>query len=174
MSPIKYITPKEVVGDAIAKVTSFRNIADTLTSLSTSMDLIDVNDIQQRRKGKKGNRNKRRGTEFEYRVSAYYTRKGFTVLRARGSFGPADLIALKTGERDIYIQCKNIKSNYFDRHEMSDFVGFCSKFSKRCVWAYNYYSSKNKRGRMKFINLMTTPIDSITKEYYANGSSIHS
>ena len=132
-----------------------------------SMDLIDVNDIQKRRKGRKGNRNKRKGTEFEYRVSAYYTRKGFTVLRARGSFGPADLIALKAGERDIYIQCKNIKSNYFDRHEMSDFVGFCSKFSKRCVWAYNYYASKEGRGRMKFINLMTTPIDSITKEFYA-------
>lgn len=130
---------------------------------------VEVYDIQQKgRKGRKGNRNKKRGTQFEYRVSAYYSRKGFTVLRARGSLGPADLLCLKRGERDIAVQCKDIKSNYFDRHEMSNFVSWCNEFNKRCVWAYNYHKPESKRGKMKFINLGTTPLSSITKEYYAS------
>lgn len=126
-------------------------------------------DIQQkRRKGRKGNKNKKRGTQFEYRVSAYYRRKGFTVLRARGSLGPADLLCLKRGERDIAVQCKDIKSNYFDRNEMSNFTRWCNEFNKRCVWAYNYHKPSSKRGKMKFINLGTTPLSSITKEYIAS------
>ena len=122
---------------------------------------------QKGRKGLKGNNNKRKGTSFEYRVAAYYRSRGFIVLRARGSLGPADLIALKEGERDIFIQCKDIKSNWFDRIEMSDFSSFCKRFHKRCVWAYNYHNPKRKTGRMKFINLELVPVWAITKEYIA-------
>lgn len=123
-------------------------------------------------KGNKGNRNKRKGTAFEYRIAAWYRGKGFIVLRARGSLGPADLIALKAGERDIFIQCKDYKSNYFDRNEMSNFVSFCSTYLKRCVWAYNYHSSTGKkRGRKKFLDLEKVQVSSITKELYSKGNT---
>lgn len=122
----------------------------------------------KRQQRQKGNKNKRKGTNFEYRVSAYYVRKGFIVLRARGSLGPADLLCLKAGERDIFVQCKDINSNYFDKHEMSEFAEFCKRHSRRCVWAYNYHAKGKKRGRMKFINLETTPIKNITKERIAH------
>jgi len=129
------------------------------------MDLKDNRDgnIQRREtKGKgKGNHNKRKGTDFEHRVAAYYRRGGFIVLRARGSLGPADLIALKAGERDLFIQCKDLKSNYFDRHEMSNFKCFCSTHNKRCIWAYNYHKPSKKRGKMTFIDL---EVESIRNE----------
>ena len=157
--------PKKAQTESKPMVDGFTvNVPSTQDSTSTKSN----ENIQQRRKGQKGNRNKRKGTAFEHRVSAYYNRKGFTVLRARGSLGPADLIALKEGERDIYIQCKDIKSNYFNRHEMSDFISFCKRHNKRCVWAYNYHDPKKKRGKMKFINLETTPLQYVTKERIAH------
>jgi len=128
------------------------------------MDLSDNNgniQIERKTKGRKGNHNKRKGTSFEHRVAAYYRRRGFIVLRARGSLGPADLIALKAGERDLFIQCKDLKSNYFDRHEMSNFKCFCSTHNKRCIWAYNYHKPSKKRGKMTFIDL---EVESIRNE----------
>ena len=141
------------------------HISNAVLKQDSSSDKPNVR--EKRRRGLKGNRNKRKGTSFEHRVAAYYRRRGFIVLRARGSLGPADLIALKEGERDIFIQCKDIKSNWFDRIEMSDFSSFCKRFHKRCVWAYNYHKPERKNGRMKFINLETTPIWLVTKEYIA-------
>lgn len=125
----------------------------------------DSTSINSNVRKKKGNRNKRKGTSFEYRVKAYYVRRGYIVLRARGSLGPADLICLKEGERDIFVQCKDINSNYFDKHEMSDFTSFCKRHSRRCVWAYNYHDPSQKRGKMKFINLETTPVSIINKAW---------
>ncbi len=136
------------------------------TSINYSHEFI------RKTRGKKGNRNKRKGTAFEHRIAAWYRRKGFIVLRARGSLGPADLIALKAGERDIFIQCKDYKSNYFDRNEMSNFVSFCSTHLKRCVWAYNYHSSTGKkRGRKKFLDLEKVAVADITKEIYSKGNT---
>lgn len=116
----------------------------------------------------KGNKNKRKGTAFEYRVAAYYRRRGFVVLRARGSLGPADLLCLKEGERDIAVQCKDIKSNQYNRNEMQYFTSWCKLYNKRCVWAYNYHKPETKRGKMKFINLETTPLQYVTKKRIAN------
>lgn len=121
-----------------------------------------------KKRQRKGNNNKRKGTNFEYRVAAYYRKRGFTVLRARGSLGPADLIALKPRERDIAIQCKDIKSNQYNRNEMQHFTSWCKLYNKRCVWAYNYHKPEAKRGKMKFINLETTPLEFVTKERIAN------
>ena len=51
-----------------------------------------------------------RGAKFEYRVRAWYERKGYTVIRAAGSHGAADLIAwyAKYGSVPdvVVIQCK--------------------------------------------------------------------
>lgn len=136
---------------------------------STSIN--SKNGYIQKTRGQKGNHNKRKGTSFEHRIAAWYRRKGFIVLRARGSLGPADLIALKAGERDIFIQCKDYKSNYFDRNEMSDFVSFCSTHLKRCIWAYNYHSSTGKkRGRKRFLDLEKIKVADITKEIYSKGN----
>ncbi len=121
--------------------------------------------IRKTRKVRRKRSNKRKGTDFEYRVKAYYVRRGYIVLRARGSLGPADLICLKEGERDIFVQCKDINTNYFDKHEMSDFTSFCQRHSRRCVWAYNYHDPTKKKGRMKFINLLTTPVHMVTKAF---------
>jgi hypothetical protein len=122
---------------------------------------------KRRSGGQKGNKNKRKGTAFENRVSAYYTRKGYRVFRVRASLGPSDLIAIKEGEIDIHIQCKDINSNFIDRREMSEFAAFCKRYSKRSVWAYNFHDPSKKRGKMKFINLATTPVWMVTKGFYA-------
>lgn len=145
------------------EVTPILNAVSKLDSTSTKFDNIS----KKKRRGLKGNKNKRKGTSFEHRVAAYYRSRGFTVLRARGSLGPADIICLKEGERDIYVQCKDIKSNWFSRIEMSDFSSFCKRFHKRCVWAYNYHHPQRKNGKMKFINLETTPIEMINKAFIA-------
>lgn len=47
----------------------------------------------------------RRGRAFEYRVRDRFKAKGYEVLRAAGSKGPADLVAFKKGSI-IFIQCK--------------------------------------------------------------------
>lgn len=123
-----------------------------------------------REKGRKGNHNKRKGTSFEYRIADKYRRAGYIVLRARGSLGPADLIALKAGERDVFIQCKDYKSTYFDRNEMSNFISFCTAHNKRCIWAYSYHSSPEKRGKTRFLDLEKIAIKDITKDIYAVGN----
>jgi Holliday junction resolvase len=48
----------------------------------------------------------RRGVYFERRVRLDMESRGWWVIRAAGSHGPADLVALKLGEPPLLIQCK--------------------------------------------------------------------
>lgn len=52
-----------------------------------------------------GNRNKARGTRAERIVGAALERDGYVVARVAGSFGPADLIAMKIGQL-LFVQVK--------------------------------------------------------------------
>ncbi len=53
----------------------------------------------------KNRTNKARGTAFERRVAATLTGDGYLVIRAAGSHGAADLIALKPGQV-LFVQVK--------------------------------------------------------------------
>jgi Holliday junction resolvase len=47
-----------------------------------------------------------KGYRFERKIATYLRRRGYFVVRAGGSKGPADLVAVRKGERPIFIQCK--------------------------------------------------------------------
>jgi len=69
------------------------------------------------------NRNKQKGSRFEYDVKHVLEMIGFYVIRAYSSIGISDLIAVpswnpKGNNRGLLIQCKNQKSkDYIDPHE---------------------------------------------------------
>ena len=48
----------------------------------------------------------RQGYRFELRVKADMESRGWWVIRAAGSHGPADLVGLKAGEPPLLLQCK--------------------------------------------------------------------
>lgn len=47
-----------------------------------------------------------KGRTFEYKIKTYLTRRGYFVIRAAGSHGPADLVAVRKGQRPMLVQCK--------------------------------------------------------------------
>jgi Holliday junction resolvase len=53
----------------------------------------------------KNRTNGRRGTDFERKVADALTTDGYLVIRAAGSHGAADLVAVKTGQV-LFVQCK--------------------------------------------------------------------
>lgn len=48
----------------------------------------------------------RRGRDFEYRVRDELLARGYYVIRAAGSKGAVDLVALHTSEPTLFVQCK--------------------------------------------------------------------
>jgi Holliday junction resolvase len=52
------------------------------------------------------NKNYVRGRAFEYKIATFMRRKGYFVIRAAGSHGVSDLVAMKKGEKPLLIQCK--------------------------------------------------------------------
>lgn len=50
------------------------------------------------------------GRRFEYQVKDEYEESGYTVIRASGSHGPYDLVALHPSGQVILIQCKVVKN----------------------------------------------------------------
>ena len=48
----------------------------------------------------------RQGYRFELRVKRDMESRGWWVIRAAGSHGPADLVCLKAGEPPLLLQCK--------------------------------------------------------------------
>lgn len=48
----------------------------------------------------------RRGRDFEYRVRDELLSRGYWVIRAAGSHGAVDLLALHTSEPMLFVQCK--------------------------------------------------------------------
>lgn len=51
------------------------------------------------------NRNYRRGRALEYRIKKWLEERGFRVIRASGSHGEYDLVAISDKEV-VFIQCK--------------------------------------------------------------------
>ena len=47
-----------------------------------------------------------KGRSFEYKLRTFFRRKGYFVVRAAGSKGPADLVAVKKGVKTLLIQAK--------------------------------------------------------------------
>lgn len=56
--------------------------------------------------------NGRRGADFERRVAARLVEQGWVVVRAAGSRGACDLIAMRHGSTPLLVQCK------LDRHAL--------------------------------------------------------
>lgn len=52
------------------------------------------------------NKNYTAGRAFEYKRKKYWTEQGYDVIRASGSHGPYDLVALRAGTPTLAIQCK--------------------------------------------------------------------
>ena len=50
--------------------------------------------------------NYQKGYRFEVKVATFFRRRGYFVIRAGGSKGPADLVAVKKGHSTLLIQCK--------------------------------------------------------------------
>lgn len=53
-----------------------------------------------------GNKNRRAGDNFEYRTRDTFRSRGWWIIRAAGSLGPVDLVALKAGQPAVLISCK--------------------------------------------------------------------
>lgn len=47
-----------------------------------------------------------RGANFERTVRDFFRTRGYVVIRAAGSHGPADLACLREGSAPLFIQCK--------------------------------------------------------------------
>ena len=60
------------------------------------------------------NKNYLRGRAVEYKAKQELEAKGYTVIRASGSHGPWDLIAVKEGTRDP-VRCIQLKRTKSDR-----------------------------------------------------------
>jgi Holliday junction resolvase len=52
------------------------------------------------------NKKYEKGRRFEYEIATYLRRRGYFVVRAAGSKGPADLVGVKKGNIPVLIQCK--------------------------------------------------------------------
>lgn len=55
------------------------------------------------------NKNYVAGRNFEYARKKVWESKGYVVIRASGSHGPYDLIAIKVREPVALIQCKRVR-----------------------------------------------------------------
>ena len=61
-----------------------------------------------------------RGADFERRIASDLADNGFTTIRASGSHGIADIVALKRG-LILMVQCKiNGRISPADRHDLAD------------------------------------------------------
>lgn len=60
-----------------------------------------------------GSRNARKGKRTEYKVRDVLVDEGWWVIRAGGSLGAADFVALKAGERPVLVQVKSTAAGPF-------------------------------------------------------------
>lgn len=89
----------------------------------------------------------RNGRAFEYRVRDHFIGQGYYVVRAAGSKGKADLVALRAGQPPTLIQCKGGAITKTERdeaaqlHEIAEIYGARAllvgrdKAGKLLVWA---------------------------------------
>jgi Holliday junction resolvase len=94
------------------------------------------------------NRNYARGADFERKVLADLALNGYRVLRAAGSHGKADVIALKMGEV-VLVQCKLTgpggvrPAEWNALHELAEAVGATALIASRPV-----------RGRIEYLRVL--------------------
>jgi Holliday junction resolvase len=67
-----------------------------------------------------GRSNRQRGDYFERQCRDALIATGWLVVRAAGSYGPADLVALRTGYTPLLISCK--LDGYLRPHERADLL----------------------------------------------------
>jgi Holliday junction resolvase len=83
------------------------------------------------------NRNYQRGRAFEYKVKKHYESLGWFVVRAAGSKGPADLLAVPGWDDPaigvMTIQCKTRRPTEADKTKLRE---FSKKYKIWCFLAY--------------------------------------
>lgn len=75
-----------------------------------------------------------KGYLFERRVRRLLESQGYYVIRASGSRGPFDLVALKDGEKPLLIQCKVSKAK--SKAKIQELVEVASKAGGIAVLVY--------------------------------------
>jgi hypothetical protein len=83
----------------------------------------------------KNRTNKARGSAFERKVSGALTADGYLVVRAAGSLGAADLIALKPGQV-VFVQCKMAGAGACGPAEWNEFYRLAKSVAALPVLAY--------------------------------------
>lgn len=83
----------------------------------------------------RGRSNAQRGTAFERAVAAALTTDGYLVIRAAGSRGAGDLVALKPGQV-LLVQCKLGGAGHLGPAEWNDFLFFARSAGAVPVLAY--------------------------------------
>jgi Holliday junction resolvase len=68
--------------------------------------------------------NYRRGAKVEYLVMKHLRDEGYVVIRAAGSHGPADLVALKVGET-LLVQVTRGRKSQADLDKLCHLAGSC-------------------------------------------------
>lgn len=81
----------------------------------------------------KNRTNGARGASFERKVAAALTADGYLVVRAAGSHGPADLIAIKFGQV-LFVQAK--LNGRMDPHEWNPFYTIATSVGALPILAY--------------------------------------
>lgn len=83
----------------------------------------------------KNRTNKARGTAFERKVSAGLERDGYLVIRAAGSHGAADLVALKPGQV-LFVQVKLGGAGACSPAEWNEFYRLATSVDALPILAY--------------------------------------
>jgi Holliday junction resolvase len=94
------------------------------------------------------NKNKQKGTRFEYRVKAYYEKLGYDVHRKYSSIGVMDLICICHQDKVhmfvdegpgicqvLYVQCK-VRKNLMRPTETIALVEHANKYGGLAILAY--------------------------------------
>lgn len=87
------------------------------------------------------------GRRFEWRVRRHFEKEGYFVVRAAGSKGPVDLVAVRKSylapaQRAalvLFIQCKvrkrRRKRGPFEQREATDLMVLAARYGAAAIWA---------------------------------------
>lgn len=95
-----------------------------------------------------GARNRRAGDYFERQCRATLRQHGWIVIRAAGSHGPADLVALRADKKPMLVSCK--LNGYLRPQERVEFLAVAKQAGARGVVA-----SRPKDGHVELAVLLT-------------------
>lgn len=95
-----------------------------------------------------GNANRRAGDYFERQTRATLRQHGWVVIRAAGSHGPADLVALRADKKPMLVSCK--LDGYLRPAERLEFLGAAKQAGARAIVA-----SRPKGGHVELAVVLT-------------------